>query len=232
MKTKLMQTMFLSATLAAFLLPAAAQSTTDNSPSTTGSTPSSTVNQAPGTPQGTDTQTAKQTSGRKDKQQDRIGNGMGDGELTPGEASTLEQREKELNREEKRMRAANGGKLTDADKAQLQKQQDQLSKAIYKQKHDSQGVPTMDQKGSDKSLEAQHRDRQQERIDKGLKDGSLSPAEAAALEKHQSEIRQQTAEMRSQDGGKLTAADKAQIKQEQKQQSRNIHYQKHDKQHK
>lgn len=224
--TKLMQTMFLSAALAAFMLPAAAQSTTDNSPSTTGTTPSS-VSQAPST---TDTETAKQAAGRKVKQQDRLANGMSDGQLTPGEASTLEQREKELNREEKRMRAANGGKLSAADKAQLDKQQDQLSKAIYKQKHDAQGVPTMDQKGSDKSLEAQHRDRQQERIDKGLKDGSLTPAEASRLEQHQAHIRQQTAAMRAQDGGKLTAADKTRIQKEQKRQSRNIHSQKHDKQ--
>lgn len=228
MTTKLWKTMFLGAALAAFMLPAAAQNSTDNSPSTTNNPPS--TSQQPGS---TDTETAKQAAERKDRQQNRLANGIGDGQLTPGEASTLEQREKELNREEKRMRAANGGKLTAADKAKLDSQQDKLSKAIYKQKHDAQGVPTLEQKGTgaDKSLEAQHRDRQQERIDKGLKDGSLSPAEASRLEKHQADIRQQTAEMRSQDGGKLTAADKAQIAKEQKKQSRNIHYQKHDKQH-
>lgn len=225
--TKLMKTMFLGAALAAFMLPAAAQSTTDNPPSSTDNATPSSVSQAPST---TDTETAKQAAGRKTKQQDRIGNGVGDGQLTPGEASTLEQRETELNREEKRMRDANGGKLSAADKAQLDKQQDQLSKAIYKQKHDAQGVPTAGEKGTDKSLEAQHRDRQQERIDKGLKDGSLTPAEASRLEKHQADIRQQTAAMRSQDGGKLTAADKAQLQKEQKRQSRNIHSQKHDKQ--
>jgi len=228
MTTKLIKTMFLGAALAAFILPAAAQSTTDNSPSTTSNPPSTTTP----TPSSGDTETAKQAAARKTKQQDRIANGVGDGQLTPGEASTLEQREKEMNNEEKRMRAADGGKLTAADKAQLDKQQDQMSKAIYKQKHDAQGVPTEGQKGTDKSLEAQHRDRQQERIDKGIKDGSLTPAEASRLEKHQAQIRQQTAEMRSQDGGKLTSADKQQIQAEQKKQSRNIHYQKHDKQHK
>ena len=48
---------------------------------------------------------------RKDNQQQRIGNGMENGSLTAGESGRLENQEKNLNTEERGMRAADGGKL-------------------------------------------------------------------------------------------------------------------------
>lgn len=68
---------------------------------------------------------------RKENQQDRIGNGIKSGELTPGEASKLETKEAAINGETKADRAANGGKLTSAEKQKVNKQQNQVSKQIY-----------------------------------------------------------------------------------------------------
>jgi hypothetical protein len=41
-----------------------------------------------------------------------------------------------LNHEERAMRAADGGKLTQGDKRVLNRQQNRLSRRIYKTKHD------------------------------------------------------------------------------------------------
>ena len=86
--------MFLCATTAALMLPAAAQTATTNP--------------------ATSTPVIKQ---RKINQQRRIGNGVKSGQLTPRETAHLEHREAHINRETRRMKAANGGTLTPAEKA-------------------------------------------------------------------------------------------------------------------
>ena len=74
---------------------------------------------------------------RKHNQQARIHEGVKSGELTKGEAKHLEKREHALNKEEREMRKENGGKLTAADRAKLNRQQNHLSKEIYKDKHNN-----------------------------------------------------------------------------------------------
>jgi hypothetical protein len=74
--------------------------------------------------------------GQQEKnQQDRIAQGIRSGQLTPREAANLENKEQGLNREVKGMRQANGGKLSKADRAVVNQQQNKLSKQIYKDKH-------------------------------------------------------------------------------------------------
>jgi hypothetical protein len=75
-------------------------------------------------------------NGRKDNQQNRIGQGIKSGSLTPAEAARLESREARLNREEHRMKA--DGNLSPAERARINRQQNQISKGIYRQKHDAQ----------------------------------------------------------------------------------------------
>jgi hypothetical protein len=72
---------------------------------------------------------------RKENQQDRIANGVKSGELTAGETRNLETKEAALNKEEHGMRAADDGKLTAADRAKLNHQQNKLSRKIYNKKH-------------------------------------------------------------------------------------------------
>ncbi len=74
---------------------------------------------------------------RKENQQDRIAQGVKSGQLTAGETSKLETKEAALNAETKADRAANGGKLTAAEKKQINGQQNQLSKQIDKDKHNA-----------------------------------------------------------------------------------------------
>jgi len=72
---------------------------------------------------------------RKENQQDRIAQGVKSGSLKPRETAHLERKEASLNREIRSDRKANGGNLTNNQKAQVNRQQNHLSKDIYRDKH-------------------------------------------------------------------------------------------------
>jgi hypothetical protein len=74
---------------------------------------------------------------RRENQQDRIAQGIKSGQLTPGETAKLENQQQGINKEVSGMRQANGGKLTKADKAAVNQQQNQASKNIYNKKHNA-----------------------------------------------------------------------------------------------
>ena len=62
---------------------------------------------------------------------------MKSGSLTAGETAQMEKKEKKINKEERNMRSENGGKLTKTDKAKINRQQNRVSKQIYKKKHNA-----------------------------------------------------------------------------------------------
>lgn len=72
---------------------------------------------------------------RKENQQDRIAQGVKSGQLTAGETAHLEHQEAAINHEEHAMRAQDNGHLTKADRSLINKQQNQESKRIYRDKH-------------------------------------------------------------------------------------------------
>jgi hypothetical protein len=74
---------------------------------------------------------------RKTDQQDRIAQGVKSGQLTAGETSHLERQEAGINKEERGMRAQDNGHLTKSDRSTLHKQQNQESRRIYRDKHNS-----------------------------------------------------------------------------------------------
>lgn len=69
------------------------------------------------------------------EQQERIHAGLRSGQLTPREAHELERREARLDEEIATMRARNGGRLTLAQRARIDRQQDELSAAISHKRH-------------------------------------------------------------------------------------------------
>jgi hypothetical protein len=159
---------------------------------------------------------------RKENQQDRIAQGVKSGQLTAGETSKLETKEAAINGETKADRAANGGKLTAAEKKQINGQQNQLSKQIYKDKHNANTAHY----GNNKV--GQRRENQQDRIAQGIKSGQLTAGETAKLENQQKGINQQVAADRKANGGKLTTGEKQQVNKEQNAASKNIHHKKHN----
>jgi hypothetical protein len=159
---------------------------------------------------------------RKDNQQQRIGNGVENGSLTAAEATRLETREKNLNTEERAMRAADNGKLTAADKAKLTRQQNRLSNAIYRDKHNGINQPPV-------NSEVNARDRlQQESIGQGIKSGSLTAGEAANLEHKEAALNREQRAMRAANGGTLSPGEKAVVNRRQNVMSRQIYNKKHN----
>jgi hypothetical protein len=81
--------------------------------------------------------TGKTIQERKNDQQGRIAQGVRSGQLTAGETANLERREASLNREEHAIRRADGGHLNAQDKTALTRRQNNISRSIYKDKHNA-----------------------------------------------------------------------------------------------
>ena len=159
---------------------------------------------------------------RKENQQDRIAQGVKSGQLTAGETANLETKEAAINGETKADRAANGGKLTGAEKTQINQQQNQMSKQIYADKHNA------NTQHYGNSEVGQRQENQQDRIAQGVKSGQLTAGETAKLENQQKGINQQVKADRAANGGKLTTGEKQQVNKEQNAASKNIYNKKHN----
>jgi hypothetical protein len=217
MTTPLKMTL-LSSMLMAFLLPAAAQ--TSSAPTQNGTVPAQTTTPTQAT---TPAQSAPMTvQQRKQNQQGRIANGVADGQLNAGQASKLEKDESEMNQEEKDMKAMDNGHLTSADRTTLNRQQNQLSNQIYNQKHEA---PVQNQ--DPKSKVGQRAENQQDRIANGMKSGTLSAAQSSNLEKQETNLNQEVKADRQANGGKLTQQEKNQVNHQQNHLSNQIYKDKH-----
>jgi hypothetical protein len=80
---------------------------------------------------------AAEVDRRENRQQDRIGQGVQSGQLTPGETARLEHQEQRIDNQVKAERAANGGHLTAAERAQVNREQNRESRRIYAAKHNA-----------------------------------------------------------------------------------------------
>jgi hypothetical protein len=78
---------------------------------------------------------AQTVNQRRENQQDRIAQGVNSGQLTAGETARLETREAHVNREIRDDREDHNGHLTPAEKRQVTRQQNRLSRSIYRDKH-------------------------------------------------------------------------------------------------
>jgi WXXGXW repeat (2 copies) len=72
---------------------------------------------------------------RQDRQQNRINQGAQSGQLTRGETAHIERNETAIHNEVHNDRAANGGHLTPQEHRQVEHQQNQESRQIYRDKH-------------------------------------------------------------------------------------------------
>ena len=80
---------------------------------------------------------AAEVDRRETRQQERIGQGVESGQLTPGETAHLEKQEQRIDNQVKAERAANGGHLTPAERAQVNREQNRESRRIYAAKHNA-----------------------------------------------------------------------------------------------
>ena len=79
-----------------------------------------------------------QVNRREARQQQRIGNGIKSGKLNSQQATHLEKREASVQNREQKDMAKHNGHLTKAEQKGINRQQNRISKTIYKDKHPKQ----------------------------------------------------------------------------------------------
>ena len=79
-----------------------------------------------------------QVNHREARQQQRIGNGVKSGKLNSKQAAHLEKREASVQNREQKDMAKHNGHLTKAEQKGINRQQNRISKSIYKDKHPKQ----------------------------------------------------------------------------------------------
>jgi len=73
---------------------------------------------------------------REQNQQNRIANGVKSGKLTANQTAHLEKREAAVQTREQKDMAKHNGHLTKAEQRGINRQQNRISKSIYKDKHE------------------------------------------------------------------------------------------------
>ena len=216
------QLLLASAVMVTLSAPAFAQDST-GAGSTTPGTVSSSPTDKPVSVKGQPLGAAEETQ-RDVNQQDRIENGLKSGQLSTGEAAKLEKGEAKIdNLEAKDMK---NGPLTAKEKAQIQKDQNQESKAIYADKHNAvKGNPNS---ASSERMQAdvQRNVNQEQRIHNGVTNGSLTNKEAGSLEKGQARVDRR--EYRAGKDGNVSKREQRGIQRRENRQSHKIWNKKHN----
>jgi hypothetical protein len=157
-------------------------------------------------------------------QQQRIEQGLKSGSLNTREASQLERGEARIDRMESN--ASKDGKLSPAEKARIERAQNQESRQINRLENNAaKGNPNS---ASSQRMQAdvQRNVNQQQRIEQGVKSGQLTNREAGKLERGQAKVNR--AQARAGADGHVGPNEQRRIQKAENKQSKRIYRQKHD----
>jgi len=157
---------------------------------------------------------------REANQDQRIANGLRSGEMTSGEAARAERTQANIDQQVHDDRVANGGKLTEQERQQINGEQNAASRQIYDEKHNGNTV----QPNEVNNREAN----QQARTARGLRSGEMTSGEAARTNENQANVAQQVHNERTANGGALTRQEKQQANREENKNSKQIYNEKHN----
>jgi hypothetical protein len=165
---------------------------------------------------------------RQQRQHERIVQGVKSGELTRRETGRLREEQRDIRQLEGAYKS--DGKLTGAERRDLQHEQNQASHDIYRQKHDEQerhdGAPGVnDPRVHDPAIN-QRQANQSARIVQGVKSGELTRPEAHELRQETRDIRDLEHDYKS--DGTLTKDERQTLQRDLNQESREIYQEKHD----
>lgn len=166
-----------AATALSFGLAAAAQAQTAPVPST------QTVN--PGGPMQKPHNAATETERNVDQQQ-RIEQGLKSGQLSSAEARKLEAGESRIDRTE--ARDMRNGSLSASERAQIQREQNAESRAIYSDKHNAVKGDPNSLKSNLEQADVQRNINQEQRIHNGITNDSLTNREASHLQGREAHV--------------------------------------------
>jgi len=167
---------------------------------------------------------AANTTQRDVNQEQRIENGLQNGSITTRENAELQREEAHVDR----MQAHDmkDGSLSPAEKAKLTAAQDKASRDIARAKANGIDGNPMSASSQRAQADVQRDVNQQQRINAGVRDGSLTGHEAAGLERGQSHV--DAREARAGADGHIGAGEQRRIQHADNRQSRRIHRQRHD----
>ena len=161
---------------------------------------------------------------RNVNQQERIEQGLQSGQLTTREAAKLEGEESRVDKMESR--ALKDGKLSPDERARIDRAQNQVSRDIYREKHDAQVGNPNSPSSQRMQADVQRNINQQQRIEQGVKSGSLTNREVSKLERGQA--RDNAMQYRAGRDGHVGPNEQRRIQSAENHQSGRIYREKHD----
>jgi hypothetical protein len=167
---------------------------------------------------------AANTTQRDVNQEQRIENGLQNGSITTRENSELQREESHV--DHMQAHDMKDGSMSSAEKAKLTAAQDKVSRDVTQAK--ANGVDGNPLSASSQRAQAgvQRDVNQQQRINNGVRDGSLTNREASKLERGQSHV--DAREARAGANGRISAREQRGIQRADNRQSVRIHRQRHD----
>jgi hypothetical protein len=170
-----------------------------------------------------------QTAAEKDQQRDvnqqqRIEQGLQSGQLSTKEAGSLERQEQHVDKME--AHDLKNGSISPAEQARLNAAQNRVSNQIYADKHN--GVTGNPGSASSQRMQAdvQRNVNQQQRIQNGMQNGSLTNREAGKLERGQARVNGREANAAA--NGRVSAREQRGIQRADNRQSARIFRKKHN----
>ena len=152
-------------------------------------------------------------------QQQRVENGLEQGQLSTREAGQIERQESRIDQTE--ARDLKDGKLSPAEQAHINQMQNQASRDIYRDRHNAaDGNP--DSKSSERMQnDVQRNLNQEQRIEQGGDSGTLTNREVGSLEAGQANVDHKEG-VAARDGH-VGAGEQANVQRSENHQSRRIH---------
>ena len=167
---------------------------------------------------------AEQDQQRDVNQQQRIEQGLQSGQLSTKEAGSLERQGKHVDNME--ARDLKNGSMSAGEQARLNAAQNKVSSDIYADKHN--GVTGNPNSASSQRMQSdvQRNVNQQQRIQNGMDNGSLTNREAGSLERGQARVNGREANAAA--NGHVGAAEQRGIQRSENRQSRRVYRKKHN----
>jgi hypothetical protein len=167
---------------------------------------------------------AASTTQRDVNQEQRIENGLQNGSITTRENSELQREEAHVDRMQ--ARDMKDGAMSPAEKAKLTAAQDKVSRDITQAKTNGINGNPLSASSQRAQADVQRNVNQQQRINNGVRDGSLTNRQAAKLERGQSHV--DAREARAGADGHIGANEQRRIQRADNRQSKRIYNKRHD----
>ena len=169
-------------------------------------------------------QSAASETQRDVNQQERIEQGLQSGQLSTKEAGQLEHAEQRIDRTQ--ANAMRDGTLSPAEKARIQREQNQASRQIYRDKHNAVHGNPNSASSLRMQADVQRNVKQQERVNAGVRSGQLTNRETANLERGQAHV--DRAEAKAAADGHVGPGEQARVQGKEDAQNQRVYHKKHN----